>query len=405
LIQTQAAAGDAFVVSLFTMIAFCFIPASFGVFVVREREVKAKHQQIISGVSLSAYWTSTFVWDTLSYLPTGLLVLGIIHAYGIEAYTMGDGAGAVVAILLLFGPSVAAFTYWTSFVFTSHSTAQVMIMFFNFITGLCLGIVSFVLINVPRTSAISPQLRYIFRIFPAFCFSETLMLLALCDKGQTCPMITKDGFSFAEFQGPMAWDIAGANITFMGFEIAVYFIFTLMTEYALTFPWIMSWLTSVRDPGVRAEVEDEDVVAEAERVRAGLADNDVVRIANLRKVYRMSGGANGSGGDEEKSCCSKLCCGCRCCGGNKSGAAGSDMNQGVKVAVQNLSFGIPKGECFGFLGINGAGKTTTLSILSGEFPPTSGNAYIDGFSIAGNQSKIRRKIGYCPQFDALRRTI
>lgn len=38
------------------MIAFCFLPASYVIFVVKEREVKAKHQQIISGVSLSAYW-------------------------------------------------------------------------------------------------------------------------------------------------------------------------------------------------------------------------------------------------------------------------------------------------------------------------------------------------------------
>lgn len=52
-------------------------------------------------------------------------------------------------------------------------------------------------------------------------------------------------------------------------------------------------------------------------------------------------------------------------------------------------------------GINGAGKTTTLSILSGEFPPTSGEAYIDGFSIRDDQTNIRRRIGYCPQFDAL----
>jgi ATP-binding cassette, subfamily A (ABC1), member 3 len=52
-------------------------------------------------------------------------------------------------------------------------------------------------------------------------------------------------------------------------------------------------------------------------------------------------------------------------------------------------------------GINGAGKTTTLSILSGEFPPTAGEAYIDGFSIRDDQTNIRRRIGYCPQFDAL----
>ena len=42
-----------------------------------------------------------------------------------------------------------------------------------------------------------------------------------------------------------------------------------------------------------------------------------------------------------------------------------------------------------------------MSILSGEFPPTSGTAYIDGYNIQHDQRHIRRKIGYCPQFDAL----
>lgn len=38
---------------------------------------------------------------------------------------------------------------------------------------------------------------------------------------------------------------------------------------------------------------------------------------------------------------------------------------GAKVAVKNFSLGIPRGECFGLLGINGAGKSTVLAILSG----------------------------------------
>jgi ATP-binding cassette, subfamily A (ABC1), member 3 len=51
--------------------------------------------------------------------------------------------------------------------------------------------------------------------------------------------------------------------------------------------------------------------------------------------------------------------------------------------------------------IAGAGKTTTLSMLTAEFPPTSGDAILNGYSIAREPQKIRRLIGYCPQFDAL----
>jgi len=42
---------------------------------------------------------------------------------------------------------------------------------------------------------------------------------------------------------------------------------------------------------------------------------------------------------------------------------------------------IKKGEIFGLLGPNGSGKTTTISMITGMFPPTEGNAYISGHSI------------------------
>jgi ATP-binding cassette subfamily A (ABC1) protein 3 len=52
-----------------------------------------------------------------------------------------------------------------------------------------------------------------------------------------------------------------------------------------------------------------------------------------------------------------------------------------KVAVDNVSFTIPEGECFALLGINGAGKTTTFKMLTGDINPTSGEAYVKGYKI------------------------
>lgn len=63
--------------------------------------------------------------------------------------------------------------------------------------------------------------------------------------------------------------------------------------------------------------------------------------------------------------------------------------------------GIPKNQCFGLLGINGAGKTTTFSMLTGDIPPTSGEAFIAGYDLRTDIRKIQQRIGYCPQFDAL----
>lgn len=46
------------------------------------------------------------------------------------------------------------------------------------------------------------------------------------------------------------------------------------------------------------------------------------------------------------------------------------------VAVEEVSFVVQKSEVFSLLGVNGAGKTTTFKMLTGEFPPTFGQAYI-----------------------------
>lgn len=63
------------------------------------------------------------------------------------------------------------------------------------------------------------------------------------------------------------------------------------------------------------------------------------------------------------------------------------------VAVVGVDFTVPKGEIFGLLGPNGAGKTTTIKMLCTLITPTSGDAYINGFSIAKDQQKVRENLG------------
>jgi len=72
------------------------------------------------------------------------------------------------------------------------------------------------------------------------------------------------------------------------------------------------------------------------------------------------------------------------------------------LAVDRLSVGIPKGECFGLLGVNGAGKTTTFAMLTGDTSISSGDAFLAGMSVVRGAAGARRRlVGFCPQFDAL----
>jgi ABC-2 type transport system ATP-binding protein len=62
-------------------------------------------------------------------------------------------------------------------------------------------------------------------------------------------------------------------------------------------------------------------------------------------------------------------------------------------AVLGLTLSIQKGEVFGFLGPNGAGKTTTVRMLTSLIGPTSGQAWVNGFSIREEGQDIRRSVG------------
>lgn len=106
------------------------------------------------------------------------------------------------------------------------------------------------------------------------------------------------------------------------------------------------------------ENEDEDVYAERVRVNNKISrqsprrdDQDIVVFHDLTKVF--------------------------------------NLKNTPKVAVDHLSVALPAGKCFGLLGVNGAGKTTTFRMLTGDLKPTSGDAYIGGYSINNDMNQVR----------------
>jgi ABC-2 type transport system ATP-binding protein len=71
------------------------------------------------------------------------------------------------------------------------------------------------------------------------------------------------------------------------------------------------------------------------------------------------------------------------------------------LAVDNISFGVKRGEIFGFLGPNGAGKTTTVRLLTGQAKPNSGRAIVAGFDMAREPIKAKGLIGVVPEVSNL----
>ncbi|KAJ4969915.1 hypothetical protein NE237_003014 [Protea cynaroides] len=368
---------DAFSAAIIVCIAFSFIPASFAVPIVKEREVKAKHQQLISGVSILSYWISTYIWDFISFLVPSAFAIILFYIFGLDQF-IGDGCFLpTMTIFLEYGLAVAASTYCLTFFFSDHSMAQNVVLLVNLFTGLILMVISFIMGLIPATKNANLFFKNFFRLSPGFCFADGLASLAL----------RRQGMKLQSSDKVLDWNVTGASICYLGLESIIYFIFTFGLEvlppHKLTSVIMHWWRTlwnlrldnshSYLEPLLKSSCEDltfqadedVDVQAERHRVLSGSADSSIVYLRNLRKVY--------PGG----------------------------INQSTKVAVHSLSFSVQEGECFGFLGTNGAGKTTTLSMLTGEECPTDGTAYIFGNDICSQPKAARQHIGYCPQFDAL----
>jgi len=359
-----------FSAAIIFVIAFAFQASSSALYIVKEREVAAKHQQIISGVSLVSYWVSNFIFDLVVYgISAGLAIL-LAFAFKIKEFTEADADRLPLFLItfLLFGLALIGSTYIMSFFFKSPSSAQNTILFIN-ISAILLIAASQFLSQLADACRAETSLRYIFRLLPSFSFGWNLVILAFLTQlpliDASCDVfngITRGADAYLPYNA-MELKSGGTSLVFLAVEGLVYFLGVIAIEYVRSKPNLLMYFR--RDPIVTDApiVEDEDVAAEAARVAAQAASgniSDVVLLERLRKVYT-----------------------------------------GGKVAVRGISYGIPVGEVFGFLGINGAGKTTTLQMLSGDVLPSAGNARLAGYDILTQQAQVRRLLGYCPQFDAL----
>jgi ABC-2 type transport system ATP-binding protein len=70
---------------------------------------------------------------------------------------------------------------------------------------------------------------------------------------------------------------------------------------------------------------------------------------------------------------------------------------GPKLAVNDVTFNVERGEVLGFLGPNGAGKSTTMRMVTGFIPPSSGRITVGGHDVAEDPIPAKRMIGYLPE--------
>ena len=193
---------------------------------------------MVSGVSIPAYWLSTWIWDVMSFQPTvWLLAMLIVVFPKTELLGTGSAFNCVIGLLILFGTSVSSFSYLLSFLFSTSAGAQIGILFIVIILGLVMSIVGAVLRILPNTHDIYMSVvRYIFLLFPPLAFGEALRSIVLIDLlsySELTPGLTYE---------PTDMAIAGLPLLYLGIESFAYLFATIFLDYAINTPLLQSLL-------------------------------------------------------------------------------------------------------------------------------------------------------------------
>uniref|UniRef100_A0AAY5KSH8 ATP-binding cassette sub-family A member 2 n=1 Tax=Esox lucius TaxID=8010 RepID=A0AAY5KSH8_ESOLU len=351
--------GTDVVIAIFIIVAMSFVPASFVVFLVAEKSTKAKHLQFVSGCDPVIYWLANYIWDMLNYLVPATCCVLILFVFDLPAYTSPTNFPAVLSLFLLYGWSITPIMYPASFWFEVPSTAYVFLIVINLFIGITATVATFLLQLFEHDKdlkLVNSYLKSCFLIFPNYNLGHGLMEMAYNE--YINEYYAKIG-QFDKIKSPFEWDIVTRGLVAMTIEGFVGFFITILCQYNF-----LRKPSRVPVSSQPIDDDDMDVACERRRVLRGDADNDMLKIDNLTKVYKS-------------------------------------RKMGPILAVDRLCLGVRPGECFGLLGVNGAGKTTTFKMLTGDESTTGGEAFIGGNSILRELLRVQQSIGYCPQFDAL----
>lgn len=377
--------------AVFIGMNFVLLPITLVVDMVYDREIKAKNQLRVNGLSFSMHFLTYFIVlvGLMSFIC--LCILGVIFLFDVPSLQEIPALITLGGLLMLYCPSSILFSTCLSYIFDKMDSAQSILP--NIATFF--GLIPFILVTILDMLGLSGTAAFILHVifsllntlyvpYAAVYYVERVHLM--CSINAACHHLTMSDYLTTEiilmacgvllhcplwFFVLLLLDIkkSGGNVS------------DIFKHFLRNGGSIGEEIMENSDIG---EHEDSDVKAERHKVfnlitSSAVQEPPVVLVQNLRKEYRQK--ESGS---------------CSCC--SKQDEEASQIQR--KVAVRNLSLAVEPGEVFGLLGHNGAGKTTTMKIIIAEEAATRGRVQIGGNNINSNMTEAFRQMGYCPQHDA-----
>ena len=379
----------------FISIGLSLIPSNFILNIIKEKENKSKHLQVLSGLSLLIYWINNYIFEIAKYFLISVFSLFIIKIFNFYEYY-------IISLYVLYGPALISFTYCLSYFFNTEGSGQTITLLVNLFFGTLGGSAVLILRTNKNLKNLGKFISYILRIFPTFCISygynELLskkMLFGIDNYKENMNQdeleALKNKYTIYSKEkeynnSKYVIDYVKIDFIYLSIEIVVYTFLLVILENIDYLIWKLSFKKKANVGRYETDFDDND-----EEISYDKNQNGQTSGKGVIKEIKQKGQEN------KKDIILKV-----------SNLTKKFWNFNLfkckkkSSGINKLSFKVENGECFGLIGQNGAGKTTTFKCLCKEIKPNNGTVKINQIDIFDYSLRNKKPtIGYCPQFDSV----
>jgi ABC-type multidrug transport system ATPase subunit len=336
---------------------FAILGGLIGRQIVMDKEYQLRLQFNLFGVNSLVYWGSNFVVDVVLMIVSFLLVVGFGALWKLPAFVSSATAPALIVLGLEFVVALVVMDYVLSFIFNKSESCLKWIVLLNLATIVLILIVTVIVAtyNFSSKNVTNAVMNYAPLAFPPSTFAYGLFTIQYAFQPLLGPQRN------VTFEEVWSWRNNGIyfpqKLTALAIHTLLFavLLFTIDSQLLKLPRWVQRGSTP---SSMLIELEDSDVKNERDRLQNHTQCTDIIKAIDLSK------------------------------------------NFGNIQAVNGITLGIPKNQCFGLLGPNGAGKSTTIALLTGQLAPSSGDVFLDSVSLHGIDLQVlyrHVRLGYCLQ--------
>ena len=160
--------NNGFQVGFNIVFGMSFLAAGFVVFLIKERESRAKHLQFVSGAQFGMFWLANFVVDVFNYIVPVAFIMIVMAAFQAETLSDSEVLVSVFVLLLFYGWAIIPQSYLLSFWFSVPATGFTRMVMINVMGGLATFLTVSLLEALDQLKDVTNALDWVFMIFPNY---------------------------------------------------------------------------------------------------------------------------------------------------------------------------------------------------------------------------------------------